>query len=285
MNKLEAVYSCCMSDPKTIGPTGARLLAAFSQRDPAVFTLEQAVTALGTSPQVVSNLLTKLVRQGWVVRVRSGTYEVAPIWADQDTYFADRFATLAASLTPPYYVGYQSALELYGWLQHPVIGRLYVAVPTKRHQLNSPRDRVIWIVTKQERFAWGLRQQWIGQARITVSDRERTFLDCLHLPRHAGGIVDIAGALVRAWPALDLQRLAESAIRLGNSSVIRRLGVIIESLDLDGGDRVTSQLPLQPWLGRPVSLDPSLLSGGPVDKRWGVRMNVPPDELAAVGST
>jgi len=274
-----------MNDPKTIGPTGARLLAAFSPLDPAVFTLEQAVTALGTSPQVASNLLTKLVRQGWVVRVRSGTYEVAPIWADQDTYFADRFATLAASLAPPYYVGYQSALELYGWLQHPVIDRLYIAVPTKRHQLNSSRDRVIWIVTKPDRFAWGIRQHWIGQARIAVSDRERTFLDCLHLPRHAGGVADITGALVRAWPALDLQRLAESAIRLGNSSVIRRLGVIIESLDLDGGNDVTSRLPLRSWPGRPVSLDPSLPAGGPVDKRWGVRMNITPDELVAVSST
>ncbi len=36
---------------------------------------------------------------------------------------------------------------------------------------------------------------------------------------------------------------------------------------------------------RPVSFDPSLPTGGEINKRWGVRMNVTPDELSLVGRT
>lgn len=274
-----------MTYPKTLGSTGARLMATFSQRDPALFSLHEARDVIGLSTQATSNLLTKLIRQGWIVRVRRGVYEAAPQWATQGSFASDRFASLALSLEPPYYVGYRSALELYGWLQHPVVGRLYIAVPKQRRPLSTPRDRIIWVATKPDRFEWGVRREWIGQSRVAVSDRERTFLDCLHLPRHAGGITEIADALLRAWPTLDAQRLAGHATRLGNGSVIRRLGALIESMDLEGADEVTHRLPQRPWHGRPVSLDSSIPAGGMVDQRWGVRMNVSIEELAAAGST
>jgi predicted transcriptional regulator of viral defense system len=274
-----------MTDTKTLGSTAARLVIELAQREPPIFTLGEAQNMLGASSQVTSNLLSRLVRQGWIVRVRRGVYEVAPIWATRESFVADRFAGLGLSLEPPYYVGYRSALELYGWLQHPVVGRLWIAVPQPRRLLRTPRDRVVWVVTKPDRFEWGVHDKWIGSAKVPVSDPERTFLDCLHLPRHAGGITEVAAALVRAWPTLDQDRLISHADRLGNSSVIRRLGVLTQALDLDNADRFVGRLPHHRWRGRPVSLDPSLPPGGEIDRRWGIRMNVPPDELAMVGRT
>lgn len=274
-----------MSDTKTLGTTAARLVTELAQRDPPVFTLGEARSVLGASTQVTSNLLSGLVRRGWIVRVRRGVYEVAPIWATRGSFESDRFAGLSQSLEPPYHIGYRSALELYGWLQHPIVGRLWIVVPQPRRVLRTPRDRVIWVVTRPDRFEWGLTHKWVGAARVSVSDPERTFLDCLHLPRHAGGIAEIAAALVRARPTLDLDRLASHVGRLGNTSVARRLGALTEALDLEGADRLTQRLPRRRWRGRPVSLDPSLPAGGEIDRRWGVRMNVPADELSIVGRT
>ncbi len=274
-----------MYGDKTLGPTGSRLIASMSQREPPVFTLAEARTLLGSSSQVTSNLLTRLVRQGWIVRIRTGVYEVAPIWASPGSYVADRFSRLAHSLASPYYVGYRSALEIYGWLQHPVVGHLWVAVPAKRRKLRSPRDQVVWVVTKAGRFEWGTQAYWVDSARIIVSDPERTFVDCLHLSRHAGGITEITGSLVRAWPTLDRTRLRAHLDRMGLASVSRRLGAILESIDVPGGDDVLEGLPPGAWRGRPLSLDPNLPADGEVNRRWGVRMNVPSDELAMAGRT
>lgn len=274
-----------MADSKTLGSTGARLITELAQREPPIFTLREAQNLLDASGQVTSNLLSRLVRQGWIVRVRRAVYEVAPIWATRESFATDRFAGLGLSLEPPYYLGYRSALELYGWLQHPVVGRLWVAVPQPRRLLRTPKDRVIWVVTKPNRFEWGVQDKWIGSAKVPVSDPERTFLDCLHLPRHAGGITEVAAALARAWPTLDQDRLISHADRLDNTSVNRRLGALIQALDLEEGDRLVGRLPRRRWRGRPVSLDPSLPAGGEIDRRWGVRMNVASDELSMVGRT
>lgn len=274
-----------MRESKTLGPTAARLIATLAQRAPPVFTLGDAQDLLGASRQVTSNLLSRLLQQGWIVRVRRGVYEVAPIWADHASFATDRFAGLGQSFEPPYYIGYRSALELYGWLQHPVIGRLWVAVPEPRRSLRMPRDRVIWVVTTPERFEWGTRSHWMGSAKVTVSDPERTFLDCLHLPRHAGGITEITASLVRAWPTLNQTRLLAHVDRLAIASVTRRLGALVEALDLPGSPEFIARLPNRPWRGRPVSLDAGLPPVGLVDHRWGVRMNASAEELAAVGRT
>jgi predicted transcriptional regulator of viral defense system len=274
-----------MPDVKTLGQTGSRLVTDFARRDPAIFTIEEARDLLGASSQVTSNLLSGLVRQGWIVRVRRGVYEVAPLWATRGAYASDRFATLAPTLEPPYYVGYRSALELYGWLQHPIVGRIWVAVPRSRRVLRTPRDQVIWVVTRPDRFEWGLVRRWFGAARVSVSDPERTFLDCLHLPRHAGGVTEVARALAQAAPTLDLDRLDAHLDRLGNASVTRRLGVLADALELDVASRLLRRRPDRGWRGRPVVLDPGLPVSGERDRRWGVRLNVPVDELVAVSWT
>lgn len=274
-----------MTELKTIGPTAARLVAAFSQRDPAIFSIEEARAELAASAQVTSNLLSKLVRQGWIVRVRRGVYEIAPLWATRGSYESDRFAALGPSLAPPYYIAYRSALELYGWLQHPVVGRVWVAVPGSRRVLRTPRDRVVWVVTRPDRFEWGLTRRWIGAARVSVSDPERTFLDCLHLPRHAGGVSEVAAALARAWTSMDIDRLDGYIERLANGSVTRRLGVLVEALDLDRAARLDRYRPDRGWRGRSVLLDPSLPASGDLDRRWGVRLNVPIAELVAATRT
>lgn len=270
---------------KSVRGRASRLLVHFSGREPPTFTVEEARDVLGTSPQAAWDTLARLVRQGWLVRARRGVYEVAPLWATPDSYTPDRYSALTRWIDPPYYVAYRSALELYGWLQHPVLDQLWVAVPAQRRRPSTLRDRITWVVTRAERFEWGVRTNWIGSAALPISDPERTFLDCLHLPRHAGGITDVADAYVRAWPKLDPDRLVAHAERLDIESVTRRLGTMTAHLELDGADRVLSRLPNRRWRGRPVLLDPSLPSDGPLDQRWGVRLNVSPDELAMAGRT
>ncbi len=277
-----------MSDRKSIDGRGADLIAHFAKREPAVFDVREAAEFLGIESKPTSSLLSNLVGRGWLVRHYKGVFEVAPLWASAENPFdPDRFAALAHWVPEPYYVGFRSAMEIREWLDHPVRNRLWIAVPRPRQVPRTVRDRVTWVVLREDRFTWGRERRWVGTQVIQVSDPERTVLDCLHLPRHAGGVTEVVAVLLRAWSSLDKTKLVEYTDRLGIESVRRRLGFLLDTVELPGGRHVAMLLAEGASKGRrsPAILDPSLPADGTVDRRWGVLVNVEPSEIAAAGRT
>lgn len=277
-----------MSERKTIEGRGSELLVHFAQRNPPVFEAREAAEFLAADPSTAARILSTLVARGWLTRHRKGIYEIAPLWATADLpYDPDRFAALARWVREPYYVGFRSALEIRDWLDHPVRGRIWIAVATPHHAPATMRDHVVWVVLRKDRLTWGRERHWIGDQAIWVSDPERTVLDGLHLPRHIGGVTEVIAVLVRAWPAFDRARLIEHTDRLGIDAVRRRLGFLLETVDLPGGRQVAQKLYKSRSTSRrsPVVLDPSLPVEGSVDRRWGVRVNLDPSEISTAGRT
>lgn len=277
-----------MTDRKSIEGRGSDLLVHFAQRNPPTFNAREAADLLAADSSSAARILSTLVARGWLTRHRKGIYEIAPLWATPFRPFdPDRFAALARWVREPYYVGFRSALEIRDWLDHPVRGRIWIAVSTPHHAPTTMRDRVTWVVLRQDRFSWGRERHWIGDHAIWISDPERTVLDGLHLPRHIGGVSEVIGVLVRAWPSFEGARLLEHADRLGIDAVRRRLGFVLEALDLPAAPELADELHamLSHVRRSPVVLDPSLPLEGPIDRRWGVRVNLDPADIQAIGRT
>ena len=277
-----------MHERKTIDGRASDLLVHFAQRDPPIFEAREAVEFLAADNSNTARILSTLVARGWVTRHRKGIYEVAPIWATSELPFdPDRFAALARWVPEPYYVGFRSALEIRDWLDHPVRGKIWIAVASPHHPPTTMRDHVVWVVLRRDRLTWGRERHWIGDQAIWISDAERTVLDGLHLPRHIGGVTEVVAVLVRAWSKFDRARLVEHTDRLGIDAVRRRLGFLLETVELPGAGEVSQAL----YRGRstsrrsPVVLDPGLPVQGDVDRRWGVRVNIDPAEISLAGRT
>jgi predicted transcriptional regulator of viral defense system len=277
-----------MTERKSIDGRGSDLLVHFAQRNPPTFDAREAAELLAVDTSTAARILSTLVARGWVARHRKGIYEIAPLWATPSQPFdPDRFAALARWVREPYYVGFRSALEIRDWLDYPVRGRMWIAVSASRHAPTTMRDRVTWVVLRHDRFTWGRERHWIGDQAIWISDPERTVLDGLHLPRHVGGVTEVVGVLVRAWSSFDRARLLEHADRLAIDAVRRRLGFVLEAVNLPGAPELAEQLhaTLSQSRRSPVVLDPSLPVDGPIDRRWGVRVNLDPAEIAGMERT
>jgi predicted transcriptional regulator of viral defense system len=109
-----------------------------------------------------------------------------------------------------------------------------------------------------------------------VSTREMTLVDIAWRPREGGGLSNVATVL-KDIGALDGERLARLATLRGRAT-IRRLGWLLESFRGDVDAFWLQQL-ARPAEGAPVLLAPGNSPRGPVDPRWGVRINgiVEPD--------
>ncbi len=117
-----------------------------------------------------------------------------------------------------------------------------------------------------------------GGPGLLVSDPERAVVDALRRPDLCGGLAAVVGALWRGRARLVPERLADYALRLPVASVARRLGFLCELLALDAPDAVARLLPgrTNSW----ILLDPIREPSGPRLRRWGLRLNVDPRDLA-----
>ena len=127
-------------------------------------------------------------------------------------------------------------------------------------------------------------KHWVaGGISVEVSDPERTIIDGLAEPHYAGGIPEVAKAIQISRSTLDINRLIEYAKRLKSKAVARRLGYLLELYSLAPAELIEQ---LRSDLATSTELlDPTLPREGRRVRRWGLRLNVSPEELLAVGAT
>ncbi len=61
-----------------------------------------------------------------------------------------------------------------------------------------------------------------------MADREKTIVDGLDHPEHAGSIIEVRKALWRGRAELDFERLVDYSLRMKNRAIIKRLGFLLE---------------------------------------------------------
>ena len=126
------------------------------------------------------------------------------------------------------------------------------------------------------------RSEWRDSVRVKVSDPSRTLTDILDDPSIGGGIRHVASVLVSYFESehRDEKRLVEYAKKLGNRTVFKRLGYLLELYDVAAPETTHA---CRRMLSSGLSpLDPSVRAKGKVIKRWNLRANVSlsPGDLA-----
>ena len=81
---------------------------------------------------------------------------------------------------------------------------------------------------------FGIKNTWIDSFnKIPCSDLEKTFVDCLYKPDYGGGIAEISKALFKVKDKIDYEKLLEYCKKFNAQTVIKRLGFLLELLQID----------------------------------------------------
>ncbi|MFQ5550383.1 MAG: type IV toxin-antitoxin system AbiEi family antitoxin, partial [Gemmatimonadales bacterium] len=79
-----------------------------------------------------------------------------------------------------------------------------------------------FVQVKPGRF-FGTGKVWIGEARVTITDPERTLLDGLTMPQYCGDFAEVLHAFEVRASDLDLRRIIDYALKL-DAATAKRLG-------------------------------------------------------------
>jgi predicted transcriptional regulator of viral defense system len=263
---------------KTVGTQAARVIAALHDSGQTVFRLADVQGITGLSIGSTASFVRKLVDRGLATRIKAGLYVLVPSELGSETIYLGDPYVLAREIIHSwdYYVSHGSAMDIHRMTTQP---RLAVIVSTPAVR------RPLWVHGMEYRFVrwhpdqgFGIESLWVTkQDAVRVSNMERTIIDGLEKPRYCGGVAEVAVGLWRRRANVDLTRLSAYAVELGVAAVCKRLGYVLELLEL-GTPAVIEPL-RERSTGVHVLLDPLLPTEGSYNGRWRVRLNLDPQEI------
>jgi predicted transcriptional regulator of viral defense system len=264
------------------GP-GVELVRRLAADGDRIFSIQRArelAPAAGLSEGYLRQALHHLTRAGWLVRLRKGLYALSP--SVPGVTPAHEFE-IATALVDPAAISHWSALHYHG-LTEQVPREVFVLTTTKasvprRRGARTRRagdgyriaDTVYrFVQVKPERY-FGTQQVWVGEGRVSITDRERTLLDGLARPRYCGDFAEVLHAFEACRDDLQLDRIIEYALRL-DAATAKRLGWVLEHVGVDPSK-------LEPLAALPIkgyrTLDATGPRRGPCNRRWMIQENLP----------
>ena len=259
---------------KNISFQANALLGKLFEEKRLCFGIDAAYRILSNSnTDAVKKLLSEMTKRGLLMRVKSGLYYVIPYEQDPETFMPD-WNLLSQFLVDDaqYYIGYFSALQIHSLTTQPNLKQQIVVNKQIKPSTLFVKDIPFQFIYHNDNHFFGSKKMWIdGYNRVLCSDLEKTIIDCLFQPQYAGGITEIAKAIYKSKDMIDYTKILQYAKRFNSQAVIKRLGFLLELLDVKRSEIDQLQ---KLRTGSSVLLEPSLQKEGKSISRWAVRQNI-----------
>jgi predicted transcriptional regulator of viral defense system len=227
------------------------------------------------------NFVASLVHRGVVTRLKPGLFILVPFELGHESDYLGSPYVVARELvgSADYYVSHASAMDLHQMVTQPqlVVYTMTAAAIRPRIVLGT---EFRFVRCKPENL-FGITGHWVAKTeKVQVSDLERTIIDGLRQSEYCGGFTEVAKGFWMRRDDIDHSKLVDYALRLDVGAVIRRLGFLLETFEVDAPLELKR---LQENLTASYAiLDPLLPTEGKFMSRWRLRLNVDSAEIATV---
>ncbi|MFM9951723.1 MAG: transcriptional regulator [Saprospiraceae bacterium] len=264
---------------KTLSRSAAALLDKLSKQSMKCFTVDEAYRLLSGSPKdSVKRMLGNMAKRGLLMRVKEGLYYVIPFEQDPETFMPD-WHPLSQYLVgdAKFYIGYFSALQIHSLTTQPHLKEQIVVNKQIKPSTLLVKGIPFQFIYHNEKHFFGNKKTWIDPFnKVQCSDLEKTMIDCLFKPEYAGGITEIAKAIHKSKDKIDYPKLLEYAKRFDSQAVIKRLGFLLELLEIE--NRVIDNLQ-KLRTNSFALLEPSYPKEGKTIFRWAIQQNLDSDSI------
>ena len=251
----------------------------------AYFLREEALGALGSSPEALNMALLRQARKHRLANPRHGFYlilrpEDRNIGAPDPARWID---PLMRYLRVDYRIALLRAAAFHG-ASHQVSMVFQVIAPKQMRDFEIGRHRLAFVYQSPATFAEVNCDDWLGRLKsdtgfAKVAGIELTLFDCIRYFHKAGGINGVAQIVKDLGAQAQPETLSRIAVHYENSSV-RRLGYLLECMR--HLRQAQALLPFVKKAKTTVPLDPSakpLIEGVPQHQervpRWRLTLSEP----------
>ena len=258
---------------KKVNAIASAILARMRDDNKEWFTITEVYEAFPDMAQSTLRTHLQLMCEGGLIfRVKTETYWIIPYEMDSATYMPSWHLLAEPLVGQPYYIGYYSALQLHGLITQPSLKEQIVVNRKMSSYSAFVRDVAFQFVKHSNDHFFGYKRKWIDDYnRVFVSDLEKTIIDCLFMPHYAGGVIEIAKALYIAKDQINYERLLQYTRQMNSKAVIKRLGYLLELMEID--NPIIAQLQALKTAAL-TPLDTEVPAIGKSTSRWNIIQNV-----------
>jgi len=247
----------------------SRLHRAFTRP----FSTTEAAEELNLPRRRANRLLAHWASRGWLSRIRKGVYITVPLDAVNPGEWRGDPWVIASTLFSPCYIGGWSAAEYWGLTEQIFADIIVFTESGERNRRQMIKGTMFILARTSVEGMFGLRSVWRDTVRVQVSSPARTVIDILDKPKLGGGIKHVAHIIAEffAGEHRDDKALMEFAQRVGNKTVCKRLGYVVEALKIDAPEILDF---CRHHMSTGYSkLDPGMTRKGRLLRRWNLELN------------
>ena len=267
---LTLVTGNFMGDLKKRTLAGLEMLRVLASEGYRIFTFKDVASSAliaGVDVKYTAEALSHLKRNKWIMSLKRGVYAFTP---ESGLSYPPNELEIAQSLVITSAISHWTAMHFHHLTQQtPNI--VYSIV---HRNVSIPRtilkNKYRFIQVRHEYF-FGIENVWIEEAKIQITDLERTLLDGLRQPQYCGNFEEVLYAFETGISnGLDLQKIIRYALKL-EKVISKRLGYILQKFGVPLEK-------LKPLLEVSVKgfklLDPSGPRNGSCNKIWMIVDNI-----------
>lgn len=259
---------------KYISTQSNKILSYFNGKGKVCFDYREAFNALPNSKEsALRELLSDMTKRGLLMRLKDGVYYIIPYEQNAKSFMPD-WHLIAAYLVKDakHYIGYYSALQIHNLITQPSLKEQIVVSKQIRPSEINIKDVPFQFIYHNEKHFFGAKKVWIDDFnKVLCSDLEKTFIDCLFKPDYAGGITEVAKAIFISKDKINYDRLLEYTKKFSSQAVIKRLGFLLETLEINNSiiDEL-QKLKTNSY----IVVDTELPKTGKLISRWSIQQNL-----------
>lgn len=267
------------SNYRSLGPIESRVVLGLTEEGRRELTRQEAMTRFSLTENTVNEVLTNLVRKGWLARAGRGKYLlIPPDWGATPIGESNTLA-LAAQLTADGYMAFSTAAAHWGVTTQV---RNVIWIVTRTHaRTRRINDNDIRFARLPPKSLFGFERVPVFGYPVPMSDLEKTALDCIEYPERAGGLTEASAILANAARRWSWDKAIGYFERRGNTALIQKFAYLCDAgqmsmpeairIRLHGRIKATSRTYLVPRRDSEPYQN--------YDREWGVVVNIDPRTL------
>jgi len=269
-----------MGAKKTLGPVSANLISSLYEMGKRIFTIRDVENVTGLKSNAARDLISKLVKRNIIARIKHGKCIIIPQEIGESVNYIGNWYIIAREIvnSPNYYISHYSAMDIHNMVTHPII-KVFITTPKQEYKKQKTIGNTTFeFIYMNMKNIWGVKKFWVNKTeQVRVSEIERTVIDCLYRPKYCGGILETAKGLWIQKEKIDFDKLFNYTMKFNKIVVIKRLGYILESLNLKDTNYL-NQLRAK-MNDKYCILDPLLTAKETFKNSWKCIANIGPEEI------